>query len=96
MNVLAVEHVKLNVQLALFLRAQIILRLMLTLVWTVALALLSVLQELSPRVRNCEGATLGGSVYIDNEKIRKKRCSRCSAFFVYLTPFYLFCIYDVI
>lgn len=75
---------------------QIILKSMLTLVLIAAHVQLSVLQELSPRVRNCEGATLGGSLYIDNEKIRKKRCSRCSAFFVYLTPFYLFCIYDVV
>ena len=43
------EHVKLNVQLALFLRAQIILRSMLTLVLIVELALLSVLQEQFPR-----------------------------------------------
>jgi len=48
--------------LALFLREQIILRLMLTLVWTVALALLSVLQELFLRVNKP----------IDNEKIKRK------------------------
>lgn len=50
------EHAKLNVQLALSLRAQIILRSTLTLVLIAALALLSVLQELSPRVNTgCTG-----------------------------------------
>ena len=50
------EHVKLNVQLALSPRVQIILRSTLTLVLIAALALLSVLQELSPRVNTgCTG-----------------------------------------
>lgn len=50
------EHVKLNVQLALSPRVQIILRSTLTLVLIAALALLSVLQELSPRANTgCTG-----------------------------------------
>lgn len=62
MNVLAAEHAKLNVQLALSLREQIILRSMLTLVLTAAPALLSVLQEQSLRV----------NMLTDNEKIKGK------------------------
>lgn len=84
MNVLAVEHVKLNVQLALFLRAQIILRLMLTLVWTVALALLSVLQELFLRVNKPA----------DNEKIKRKGAVQDLILVTDLSFFASFCIFS--
>lgn len=85
------EHAKLNVQLAPSPRVQIILRSTLTLVLIAALALLSVLQELSPRANTgCTGDK-------DNRQkdaalsVSESGVSFCLwIYFISLTPFYLF------
>lgn len=86
MNVLAVEHAKLNVRLALFLREQIILRLMLTLVLTAAPALLSVLQEQSLRV----------NMLTDNETIKGKVLSQDLILVTDLSFLHIFCGFSIV